>query len=88
MLGYTYARAPWTLAMDIRRHKTVETLKTVVSHLWLETTVLEDGHLVTHATFDVANGDQQFVRLTLPEGHKVWTVAADGGTCGERRKRR
>ena len=78
LVGYTWARAPWTLDVDVRRHKTVETLQTVVSHLWLLTTLLEDGHIVTHATFDVANGDQQFLRLSLPEGHKVWIVAADG----------
>ena len=79
-LAYRYARAPWALKISVTRHKTVETLRAVVSHMWIATTILEDGKLVTHATLEIANegGGGRFFRLALPEGHNVWTVAADG----------
>lgn len=78
VLGYTYARAPWSVSFDVRRHRTVETLSAVVKRAWLETTILEDGHVVTHATFDVTNSDRQYLRLSLPDNHKVWSVTSDG----------
>ncbi len=78
VLAYTYTRAPWSVGFDVRRHRTVETLSAVVKRAWLETTILEDGHVVSHATYDVTNGDRQYLRLTLPEGHKVWSVTSDG----------
>jgi hypothetical protein len=77
-LGYTYARAPWSLQMEVKRHETVETLKGVITAAWLETHVLENGHVVSHGTFQVANQDLQFLRLTLPEGAQVLTVTAAG----------
>jgi hypothetical protein len=78
LLGFAYARAPWKLELQVVRLETVETLEAVVRHAWVETTVLEEGHLVTHASFDVDNTDRQFLRLVLPDGHQVWTVAAGG----------
>jgi hypothetical protein len=78
VLGYTYTRAPWSVGFDVRRHRTVETLSAVVKRAWLATTILEDGHVVSHATYDVTNGDRQYLRLTLPAGHKVWSVTSDG----------
>jgi hypothetical protein len=78
LLGYRYARAPWGLVIDIRRHRTVETLKAVVDAVWLETAVLADGHMVTSALYQVTNEDRQFLRLEMPEGHRVWSVTAAG----------
>ena len=78
LLGYQYAHAPWSLDLAVKRHDTVQTLTAVVPAAWLETTVFEDGHVVTRAVFDVKNEDRQFVRLELPTDAKVWTVSADG----------
>ena len=78
LMGYQYAHTPWSLELAVKRHETVETLKAVVKAAWLETTVFEDGHAVTRAVFDVKNEDRQFLRLTMPEGGRVWTVTADG----------
>ena len=78
LLGYTYAHTPWELKLHVKRHETVQTLKAMITQAWLETTVYEDGHVVTRAVFDVRNDDRQFVRLMLPEGSKVWSVSANG----------
>ncbi|MFT7626124.1 MAG: hypothetical protein ACI9WU_005317 [Myxococcota bacterium] len=78
LLGYTYAHTPWSLDLDVKRHETVETLEAMVTGAWLETTVFEDGHVVTRALYDVKNVDRQFLRLTLPGSPKVWSVTLNG----------
>ena len=78
LLGFHYAHAPWSLALDVKRHRTVETLKGVARAAWLETSVLDNGHLITRATYQVDNDDLQYLRLALPEDAKVLSVAADG----------
>lgn len=78
LMGWQYAHTPWNLELEIKRHETVETLKAAVNQGWLETTVLQDGHIVTRLVYVVVNDDRQFLRLELPDGAKVWTVTADG----------
>lgn len=78
LVGYTYAHTPWALTLDVKRHETVETLTAAIQAAWLETTVFEDGHIVTRAVFSVKNEDRQFLRVQLPPGSKVWSVSADG----------
>ncbi len=78
VLGYQYARAPWGLGLTIKRHRTVETLDAVANHVWLETNVLESGHVVSRATYEVANDAHDYVRLHLPEKAKVLGVEVDG----------
>lgn len=77
-LAWTYARAPWSQALGIKRNKTVETLDAIAQNVWLESNVLENGHRVTRATYQVANEDRQFLKLKLPEGAQVLSVASDG----------
>ncbi|MCA9547981.1 MAG: hypothetical protein KC613_26430, partial [Myxococcales bacterium] len=76
--GYGYARAPWSLAITLKRNRTIETLAAVATHVWLETNVLDNGHVVTRATYQVQNDGRQDVRLVLPEGAEVLSVAVDG----------
>ena len=77
-LGFHYTHVPWSLALDAKRHKTVETLSAVIVGAWLETNVLANGHIVSRATYRVANNDLQFLELELPDKAKVLTVAAAG----------
>jgi hypothetical protein len=73
-LAYTYTRAPWSMGLSIKRNKTVQTLPAVAEHAWIETHVLNNGHVVTRATYAVANEDRQFLKLKLPKGAKVLGV--------------
>lgn len=77
-LGYHFTHVPWALELVVKRHRTVETLNAVGHHVWLETSVLEAGKVVTRATYEIENEDRQFVRLRLPETAKVLRVTADG----------
>ncbi len=78
LLGYSYAHVPWSLEVEVKRHKTVETLEAVARSARFQTTVLEDGHVVTRALFAVRNEDRQYLRLNIPKSAKVWTVAVAG----------
>ena len=77
-VGYHYAHVPWQLAIDVKRHKTVETRNAVVTQAWVETTILDSGHVETRALLAVANEDRQFLRLTLPASSEVLRVTAAG----------
>ncbi len=77
-LGYRYARAPWGLAVTVKRHQTVQTLNAVAQHVWLQTNVLESGHVTSRATYEVANDDREYLWLALPKDAKVLRVAAGG----------
>lgn len=78
VLGYQFAHAPWKLGLTIKRHRTVETLDAVAKRVWIETNVLESGHIVSRAVYEVANDAHDYVRLHLPEKAKVLAVAVDG----------
>lgn len=78
LFGYKYAAAPWQLSVDVKRHKTVQTLDAVVESAWIETNVLDNGHIVSRARYLVDNGARQFLRVRLTEGAVVLSVAAGG----------
>lgn len=77
-LAYLYSRAPWSLQLIIRRHQTVETLHAEVTRAWLETTVYEEGNIVTTALYVVANRSSQFLRLAMPAETEVLAVERGG----------
>ena len=78
LLGYRYARAPWSLTLGIKRHEVVETLKAFATHAWFETIVFADGHMKTAATYDILNDRQQYLRLTMPAHYTLLQVVAGG----------
>ena len=78
LYGFRYSQVPWQLGLEVKRHKTVETLNAVVTGVWLETNVLGNGHIVSRARYLIDNGDRQFLRVTLAEGTRVLAVSADG----------
>jgi hypothetical protein len=81
LLGYHYTRAPWKLGLLVKRLETVETIRTVVSPVRAETSVLADGHIVSRVAFDVKNDDRPFLRLSLPVeagAVRVWSVRVGG----------
>ena len=67
-----------SLTLGLKRHQTVETLTAAIRRLWVETTVFEEGELVSRATFDVENKDENFLRLEVPAGTKVLGATVDG----------
>ncbi|MCA9539344.1 MAG: hypothetical protein KC620_10685 [Myxococcales bacterium] len=77
-LAWKYTYAPWELAVAVKSYGTVETLKAEAEQVRLMTHVLESGHIISRATYAVANDDNQYLHLTLPEEATVLRVTADG----------
>jgi len=77
ILGYQYAHVPWSLELDIKRHRTVQTLNAEAVQVWITTDILENGHFISEAFYRVRNDDRQFLRLKLPEESKVLKVEAN-----------
>ncbi len=78
LFGYKYPRPPFSLGLDVQRHKQVEVISTVVDEANGVTLMLEDGKEVHHITFNVRNSAKQFLELALPEKAQVWTVFVGG----------
>lgn len=82
-LGYTYARAPWALEVDVKAHSMVETLDAEAERVRIETNVLESGYVVGRATYEVHNDDRQYFRVALPEGARPLRVSINGQRMDE-----
>jgi hypothetical protein len=72
-LGYSYSWVdePWSLVLNVRRHRTVETLTASIVRARVDTTLLPEGDVVHLATFTVDNKDRPWLKLTLPEGARL-----------------
>ncbi len=79
-LGYSYSWVdePWQLTLDVRRHKTVETLTASISRARVESTLLPGGEMAHLATFAVDNKDRPWLRLSLPPTARVLGVIVAG----------
>lgn len=76
--SYSYVDEPWKLELDVRRHKTVETLTAQIQQAWVETTIFEEGEVVHQATYQVENKDRPYLRLTLPKEARLLGVTVAG----------
>lgn len=81
-LGYAYsfaeAEGAPALTLGLKRHQTVETLTAAIRRMAVETTVFEEGEIVSRATFEVENKDENFLRLIVPEGARVLGASVGG----------
>ena len=77
-LGYKYPRGPWTLKLNITRHRAEATPQAVIESAWFETIMLSDGKRFTRAVFLVANDLQQYLRLETPAGFRPDSYVVDG----------
>ncbi len=80
LLAYKYVQAdpPHRLALDVKRHRVLETQEAVIDRAEYRTLFTRDGLFVTMAHFTVRNARKQFLRVELPEGSQVWSVFVDG----------
>ncbi len=79
LLAFSYVRsdpAP-QLSLKLTRHDEVEVQSAAIDSAQYTTLYTSDGLLVTTAKFMVRNNRQQFLRINLPAGSKVWSAAVD-----------
>ncbi len=59
------------------RNKAAETLQAEVQSVALESVVPGDGMMVTKARVALSNGNQNFLKVKLPEGARFWSAFID-----------
>lgn len=64
--------------IELIRRKAAETLKAEVKSLELSSVATVDGMLVTKAAIQIENGNQGFLKTSLPAGAALWSVFVDG----------
>jgi hypothetical protein len=80
LLAYKYVQTdpPYELQLQLTRHKEIDIQSATIDTAHYSTLITEDGLSVTSALFLVRNSRQQFLRVSLPEGSKVWSAYVDG----------
>jgi hypothetical protein len=72
--AYKYVQAEPTLALTVTRHKEIDVQKAAIDDARYQTLYTRDGLAVTTAHFSVRNSREQFLKVRLPKGSKVWSV--------------
>ncbi len=78
LFGFKYLHIPFSLALDIQKHKAVPVLGTVIDSASGVTLFTEDGKLVHRIVYTVRNTSKQFMELELPEDAQIWSVIVGG----------
>jgi len=74
LLGYRYAKQPYRVALEIRRHEDVAVLTTVIDSMTATTMQTEAGRRITRLRLMVRNNQRQFLKLRMPENVQVWSA--------------
>jgi len=75
--GYKHVGGPFTLALSLSRHATVNVPLTFVDRVEGTTVVRPDGKRVHRATYWVQSSARQFLGLSLPPRAALWSVFVD-----------
>lgn len=79
LLAYRYLD-PRTAALEIsvRKHADTEVLVTAIDEVHYETTVSQEGKVLTRCLLKVRNTQRQFLRARLPAGAQPWSTLVAG----------
>ncbi|HKU39094.1 MAG TPA: hypothetical protein VJR89_13125, partial [Polyangiales bacterium] len=72
--AYKYVQVEPALELAVTRHKEVDVQKAAIDQARYQTLYTRDGLAVTTARFAVRNSREQFLKVKLPKGSKVWSV--------------
>ncbi len=78
LFGFKYLHHPYTLVLDIKKHKQLPIISTVVDSASGVTLFTEDGKLVHRIIYKIRNTSKQFLELQLPKDVQVWSVFVGG----------
>ena len=80
LLAYRYVHAdpPASLELAVRRHADVDVQVAAIDLAAYSTLWTADGVVLTRARYTVRNSGKQFLRVTLPEGARVWSAELAG----------
>jgi hypothetical protein len=75
---YVQVEPPYLLALQVTRHKEVDVQNAAIDDAHYQTLYTRDGLSVTTAHFTVRNSREQFLKVRLPKGSKVWSAFVAG----------
>lgn len=78
LLGFKYLHHPYILVLDIKKHKELPVISTVIDSASGVTLFTEDGKLVHRIIFQIRNTSKQFLELELPRNAQIWSVFVGG----------
>jgi hypothetical protein len=81
---YQYTARPFALEVGVEWYAPSETVEQVVDFAKFSSQVSRDGQVVTEAKFFVKTRGQKALRLTLPEGAKLWEARVDNALVNAR----
>lgn len=78
LMAYKYVSSPYRLALTVTRHQVVDVQPAAIDRAEYRTLITRDGLAVTTAEFLLRNSGEQFLRIQLPEGARIWSAFVDG----------
>jgi len=78
LLAFRYLKHPYTLHAVAARHDPADVLVAVIEACLLDTTVTEEGNVITDVACRLRNTREQNLAIALPEGAELWHVFVDG----------
>ncbi len=80
LLAYKYVKSgkPYALNLDVKRHKEVTVNVANIDWAQYSTLYTSDGSMINFANFFIRNSQEQFLRIALPKGSKIWSVHVNG----------
>jgi len=78
LLAFRYLGQDVKIPLTIRKHGEVDVLVTIADSALFTTMQLNDGRRMTKVVYSVRNNRNQFLRLKMPAGAEIWSVAVSG----------
>jgi hypothetical protein len=78
LYGFKYLHHPYSLVLDIKKHKELPVISTVVDSASAVTLFTEDGKLVHRIIYKIRNTSKQFLELEFPKDAQIWSVFVGG----------
>ena len=73
-LGFKYLRHPYTIVLNIEKHRKIPVPVATIHSANIVTLFTEDGKVVHRLIYQVRNNAKQFLEIQLPDEAVVWSV--------------
>ncbi|MEK9149820.1 MAG: hypothetical protein AAB267_07225, partial [Candidatus Desantisbacteria bacterium] len=78
LFGFKYLHHPYSLVLDIQKHKELPVVSTVIDSANGITLFTEDGKLLHQIVYNVRNTYKQFLEIELPKNSELWSCFVAG----------
>jgi len=78
LLAYRYVVDRFNIPLNVKKHGELDVLVTIVDAASFTAMQLGDGRRITRAIYKVRNNRSQFLRMQMPAGADIWSVAVNG----------